>query len=78
MLDVETPVLDAALRANDNQLDATYQMIEQTGCRRVGLIGLSFKPGTDDLRYSPFVELAERLIGRGFKREDLRSEYSSI
>jgi GDP-mannose 6-dehydrogenase len=66
-VDLETPVLDAVLRANDNQLNQAYRMIEETGKRRIGLIGLSFKPGTDDLRYSPYVELAERLIGRGFQ-----------
>jgi GDP-mannose 6-dehydrogenase len=65
--DVETPMLDASLRANENQIDAAYRMVEATQKRRIGLIGLSFKPETDDLRYSPLVELAERLIGRGFQ-----------
>ena len=44
-------------------------MICETGCRRVGLVGLSFKAGTDDLRESPQVILAETLLGRGY---DLR------
>jgi GDP-mannose 6-dehydrogenase len=41
-------------------------VIVETGLRKVGLFGLSFKPGTDDLRESPLVELAERLLGKGF------------
>lgn len=67
--DVDTPVLDAALMANENQMKKALSMIDEAGLRRVGLVGLSFKPNTDDLRSSPFVSLAERLIGRGF---DLR------
>jgi GDP-mannose 6-dehydrogenase len=67
LADVETPVLDAAVKANRNQLDAAWRLVEATGKRCIGLIGLSFKPETDDLRYSPMVELAERLIGRGFE-----------
>lgn len=42
-------------------------MIESTGKRRVGLLGLAFKRGTDDLRESPLVALAERLLGRGYE-----------
>jgi GDP-mannose 6-dehydrogenase len=66
LLDVPTPVLDAVLQANENQLERAYRMVAATGRRNVGLIGLSFKPGTDDLRESPAVELVERLHGRGF------------
>ena len=67
MLDIETPLLDGVWKANENQLEAAYRIIEQSGHRRIGLIGLSFKPQTDDLRSSPFVQLAERLIGRGYQ-----------
>lgn len=65
--DVDTPLLDAALTANENQLKQAFRMVDGAGLRRVGLIGLSFKSDTDDLRNSPFVSLAERLIGRGFE-----------
>jgi GDP-mannose 6-dehydrogenase len=41
-------------------------MIEERGSRKIGLIGLSFKSGTDDLRESPFVTLVETLVGRGY------------
>jgi GDP-mannose 6-dehydrogenase len=65
--DVDTPLLDAVLEANENQITQAYRMVTALGKRRVGMIGLSFKPETDDLRYSPLVELAERLIGRGYQ-----------
>ena len=66
-MDLDTPLLDAVLAANEHQLRHTSEMVEALGLRNVGIIGLSFKPETDDLRYSPFVELAERLLGRGYK-----------
>lgn len=68
-LDVPTPVLDAALLANEYQLRRAYEMVASLGAKRVGLVGLSFKADTDDLRESPLVELAERLHGKGY---DLR------
>jgi GDP-mannose 6-dehydrogenase len=68
-LDVPTPVLDATLSANEFQLRRAYEMVAQIGVRRVGMVGLSFKSDTDDLRESPLVELAERLHGKGY---DLR------
>lgn len=64
--EVATPLLDAALAVNENTINAAYEMVRAIGKRRVGMFGLSFKPETDDLRYSPMVELSERLIGRGF------------
>ena len=57
------------LPSNDEHLHRAFDLVERTGKRRVGLFGLSFKPGTDDLRESPLVELAERLLGKGY---DLR------
>lgn len=63
--DVETPVLRAALATNAGQVDRAARMVLETGSRSVGLLGLSFKEGTDDLRESPMVALAERLIGKG-------------
>jgi GDP-mannose 6-dehydrogenase len=65
--DVDTPLLNAVLDANANQVSRAYELVENCGARRVGMIGLSFKPRTDDLRYSPLVDLAEKLIGRGFQ-----------
>jgi GDP-mannose 6-dehydrogenase len=65
-LDLTTPVLDGVAAANDAQIESAYRLIVQTGRRRVGLVGLSFKQDTDDLRESPMVILAERLLGRGY------------
>ena len=64
-LDVETPVLSAALESNRKQVLKAYDMVHGTGRRRVGVLGLSFKAGTDDLRESPIVSLVEMLIGKG-------------
>jgi len=65
-LDVETPMLSAILPSNDIQIGRAISMIRATGKRRIGLLGLSFKEGTDDLRESPVVTLAEQLIGKGY------------
>jgi GDP-mannose 6-dehydrogenase len=65
--DVPTPILESILPSNISQIDRVFNIIESTGKRRVGLLGLAFKSGTDDLRESPLVALAERLLGRGFE-----------
>jgi len=59
------PVLESILTSNEEHLRGCIQMVTETDKRRIGLVGLSFKAGTDDLRESPAVELAERLIGKG-------------
>lgn len=66
-LDVKTPVLDSILPSNDIQVNRAYQIIKQLGLKRVGVLGFSFKDGTDDLRESPMVELIEYLIGKGYQ-----------
>jgi GDP-mannose 6-dehydrogenase len=63
--DVEVPLLASLLPSNDRQVEAAYDLVTANGARRIGVVGLSFKPGTDDLRESPLVTLVERLIGRG-------------
>ncbi|MGE3139696.1 MAG: nucleotide sugar dehydrogenase [Thermoleophilia bacterium] len=67
--DVPVPILQSILPSNEEHLRRAYELVVQSGRRRVGMFGLSFKSGTDDLRESPMAELAERLVGRGF---DLR------
>lgn len=64
-LDLETPMLAGILPSNKGQIERAAQMILKTGARKVGLWGLAFKPGTDDLRESPLVTLAELLCGKG-------------
>ena len=67
MRDVELPMLSAILQSNREHLDLAMARIAATGQRRVGFVGLSFKTGTDDLRESPLVSLAELLIGKGYQ-----------
>jgi GDP-mannose 6-dehydrogenase len=63
--DVEVPMLASLLPSNRVQIELAVDAVLADGRRAVGMLGLSFKPGTDDLRESPMVALAERFIGRG-------------
>ena len=63
--DVELPVLGSLLESNRAHIDHAIAKVLGSGKRRVGMIGLSFKTGTDDLRESPLVALAEHFIGKG-------------
>jgi GDP-mannose 6-dehydrogenase len=67
--DVSVPLLSHVLPSNEEHLRRAFELVTASGKRKIGLFGLSFKPGTDDLRESPLVELAERLLGKGY---DLR------
>lgn len=62
-----TPVFDSMLRANELQIEHAFDMVFDTGMKKVGLLGLSFKPGTDDLRESALVDLADRLLESGYQ-----------
>jgi GDP-mannose 6-dehydrogenase len=64
-LDLEMPVLQSILPSNRLQVEHAFEEVIETGKKRVGLLGFSFKEGTDDLRESPMVTLAEMLIGKG-------------
>lgn len=67
MLDVELPILNAILPSNRLQVARGLQMIIEKGNKKVGILGFSFKAGTDDLRESPMVEIIERLLGKGYE-----------
>ncbi|GAA4972768.1 nucleotide sugar dehydrogenase [Pseudonocardia tropica] len=64
--DVTVPLLSSVLPSNEHHLKRAVDEVLRIGVRQVGLLGLAFKSGTDDLRESPLVELAERLIGKGY------------
>jgi GDP-mannose 6-dehydrogenase len=63
---VPTPFLDNILPSNSAVVERAFEAVKQHGRKAVAQFGLAFKPGTDDLRESPYVLLAERLIGRGY------------
>jgi len=68
-MDLDVPILNSVLESNRVQIQRGLDVITATGGRKVGVLGLSFKAGTDDLRESPIVEVVEALIGKGY---DLR------
>jgi GDP-mannose 6-dehydrogenase len=64
--DVAAPFLKNVLPSNQSIVERAYEMVARHGRQRVALFGLAFKQGTDDLRESPFVTLAEKLLGKGY------------
>ncbi len=68
-LDLSLPVLESIMDSNRIQIERAFDLIAGHGKKKIGILGFSFKAGTDDLRESPIVEIAERLIGKGY---DLR------
>jgi GDP-mannose 6-dehydrogenase len=69
MHDLHLPILTSILPSNEMQITRGLQLVMEKGHTRVGVLGFSFKAGTDDLRESPMIEIIERLIGKGY---DLR------
>ena len=65
-LDQQVPVMEATLASNAEHKKRALALIAALGKKKIGLLGLSFKDGTDDLRESPTVELVEHLIGKGY------------
>jgi GDP-mannose 6-dehydrogenase len=69
MHDLELPIINSILLSNEMQVSKGLNLIMENGNKRIGVLGFSFKAGTDDLRESPLIEVTERLIGKGY---DLR------
>jgi GDP-mannose 6-dehydrogenase len=67
--DLQLQILSAVLPSNEMQIARGVKLVMNSGSQRVGVLGFSFKAGTDDLRESPVIEVIERLIGKGY---DLR------
>ncbi len=65
-MDLELPILNAILPSNALQIERGLQMVMARPGKKVGVLGFSFKAGTDDLRESPIVEMIERLLGKGY------------
>lgn len=79
-VDVAHPLIGSLMRSNEIHLKRAFDLVASFGDRRVGMLGLSFKPQTDDLRESPLVELAEMLIGKGYELSifDRNIEYARV
>jgi len=65
--DIEVPMLASVMSSNSAHIEHAIEQVLASGKRRVGMLGLSFKAGTDDLRESPLVFMAERFIGKGLQ-----------
>jgi len=65
-MDIDVPILNAIIPSNERQTEKGLHMVMDKGSKKVGVLGFSFKAGTDDLRESPIVEVIERLIGKGY------------
>jgi GDP-mannose 6-dehydrogenase len=65
--DLNCPLLGAVLPSNEAQIQRGIELVERTGLKKVGILGLSFKSGTDDVRESPVIPLVETLVGRGYE-----------
>ena len=64
---IDVPVIDSIAQSNELQIERAVNMILRQGKRKIGILGLSFKAGTDDLRCSPIVDVVERLLGKGLE-----------
>lgn len=79
-VDAEHPLIASLMHSNEVHVKRAFDLVSSFGTRRIGMLGLSFKPQTDDLRESPLVELAEMLIGKGYELAifDENIEYARV
>jgi GDP-mannose 6-dehydrogenase len=66
-LNLATPLLSSVIDSNDNQVETALRLIDRTRKKKIGILGLTFKAGTDDIRESPIVKVVEALVGRGMQ-----------
>ena len=66
-LDLDLPLIGSIMGSNERHIDRGFELVTRNGKKKVGVLGFSFKAGTDDLRESPIVELIERLLGKGYE-----------
>ena len=66
-LDLDLPLIGSIMASNERHIDRGFELVTRGGKKKVGILGFSFKAGTDDLRESPIVELIERLLGKGYE-----------
>ena len=66
-LDLDLPLIGSIMASNERHIDRGFELVTRGGQKKVGILGFSFKAGTDDLRESPIVELIERLLGKGYE-----------
>jgi len=79
-LNVDTPLIGSVDKSNEKQIDKIYNLISSKGKKNIGIFGLSFKEGTDDLRNSPFLNIVKRLVENGFKVKiyDRKINYNNL
>lgn len=79
-LDLKLPLLNSIINSNESHIQSGFNMITQSGRKKIGFLGISFKAGTDDLRESPMVELVEKLYGKGYdiKIYDKNVDYARV